>query len=275
MEACQRAIPFPQPKIFMHRAFGRQVRGQCSPLATGHQHVEDPIHHFTKIHRSLAPAALCRWDQRRHQRPFLIRQITWIAKSAPLIEPSVVLGPHGAPSISLETHGIITDSPDSRTFRTASEIDQSTPPHPERADATMTMITVRPYSHALDRLRAVGLRPTRQRLALARLLFDSGDRHISAEQLHTEALSSSIRVSLATVYNTLHQFTDVGLLREIVVDAGRSYFDTNTSDHHHFFYEKSGKLCDIPGDLIAVSKVPSAPEGLNISRVEVIVRVDG
>ncbi|EME69410.1 Fe2+/Zn2+ uptake regulation protein [Paramagnetospirillum caucaseum] len=139
----------------------------------------------------------------------------------------------------------------------------------------MTMITVRPYSHALDRLRAVGLRPTRQRLALARLLFDGGDRHISAEQLHTEALSSSIRVSLATVYNTLHQFTDAGLLREIVVDAGRSYFDTNTSDHHHFFYEKSGKLCDIPGDLIAVSKVPDAPEGFNISRVEVIVRVDG
>ena len=139
----------------------------------------------------------------------------------------------------------------------------------------MTMITVRPYSHALDRLRAVGLRPTRQRLALARLLFDGGDRHISAEQLHTEALSSSIRVSLATVYNTLHQFTDAGLLREIVVDAGRSYFDTNTSDHHHFFYEKSGKLCDIPADLIAVSKVPNAPEGLNISRVEVIVRVDG
>jgi Fur family iron response transcriptional regulator len=139
----------------------------------------------------------------------------------------------------------------------------------------MTMITVRPYSHALDRLRAVGLRPTRQRLALARLLFDGGDRHISAEQLHTEALSSSIRVSLATVYNTLHQFTDAGLLREIVVDAGRSYFDTNTSDHHHFFYEKTGKLCDIPGDLIAVSKVPEAPEGLNISRVEVIVRVDG
>ncbi|MBI3444774.1 MAG: transcriptional repressor [Magnetospirillum sp.] len=139
----------------------------------------------------------------------------------------------------------------------------------------MTMITVRPYSQALDRLRAVGLRPTRQRLALARLLFDGGDRHISAEQLHTEALSSSIRVSLATVYNTLHQFTDAGLLREIVVDAGRSYFDTNTSDHHHFFYEKSGKLCDIPVDLIAVSKIPDAPAGLNISRVEVIVRVDG
>ena len=139
----------------------------------------------------------------------------------------------------------------------------------------MTMVTIRPYSQALDRLRGVGLRPTRQRLALARLLFDGCDRHISAEQLHTEAVSSSIRVSLATVYNTLHQFTDAGLLREIVVDAGRSYFDTNTSDHHHFFFETSGKLCDIPGEMIAVTKVPEAPDGHKITRVEVIVRVDG
>ncbi len=139
----------------------------------------------------------------------------------------------------------------------------------------MSMITIRPYSQALDRLRAVGLRPTRQRLALARLLFDGCDRHISAEQLHTEALSTNIRVSLATVYNTLHQFTGVGLLREIVVDAGRSYFDTNTSDHHHFFYENSGKLCDIPAEMIAIAKVPQAPEGMRISRVEVIVRLEG
>lgn len=139
----------------------------------------------------------------------------------------------------------------------------------------MTMVTVRPFSQALDRLRTAGLRPTRQRLALARLLFDGGDRHISAEQLHTEAMGNSIRVSLATVYNTLHQFTEVGLLREIVVDAGRSYFDTNTTDHHHFFFEKSGRLCDIPGEMIGVTKIPDAPEGLKISRVEVIVRVDG
>lgn len=139
----------------------------------------------------------------------------------------------------------------------------------------MTMITVRPYSQALDRLRAAGLRPTRQRLALARLLFDGCDRHISAEQLHSEALAANIRVSLATVYNTLHQFTDAGLLREIVVDAGRSYFDTNTSDHHHFFFEKSGKLCDIAADLVGLTKIPDAPDGFNISRVEVIVRVDG
>ena len=138
----------------------------------------------------------------------------------------------------------------------------------------MTM-TFRPYAQAIDRLRVAGLRPTRQRLALAKLLFDGCDRHISAEQLHGEALTSSIRVSLATVYNTLHQFTQAGLLREIVVDAGRSYFDTNTSLHHHFFYENSGQLMDIPGDTIRLEGVPQAPEGHRIKRVDVIVRVEG
>lgn len=138
----------------------------------------------------------------------------------------------------------------------------------------MTMIS-RPYSHILDRLRTAGLRPTRQRLALAKLLFENGDRHITAEQLHGEALSANIRVSLATVYNTLHQFTDAGLLREIVVDAGRSYFDTNTSNHHHFFFEGSGRLEDIPGEMVVVSKVPDAPMGMAIRRVDVIVRVTG
>ncbi len=133
----------------------------------------------------------------------------------------------------------------------------------------------RPYSQALDRLRATGLRPTRQRLALGRLLFANGHRHISAEQLHMEALSESVRVSLATVYNTLHQFTEAGLLREIVVDSSRSYFDTNTTEHHHFFYEKSGKLCDIPQGLINLPQIPSPPEGTTIVRVDVIVRVDG
>jgi Fur family iron response transcriptional regulator len=137
------------------------------------------------------------------------------------------------------------------------------------------MMSARPYSQALDRLRAAGLRPTRQRLALAKLLFDGCDRHISAEQLHGEALHKNIRVSLATVYNTLHQFTDAGLLREIVVDSGRSYFDTNTTIHHHFFYENSGRLEDIPGDMVCISKLPDAPAGMSIKRVEVIVRVDG
>lgn len=133
----------------------------------------------------------------------------------------------------------------------------------------------RPYTNILERLRSVGLRPTRQRLALAKLLFDGGDRHISAEQLHSEALGNNIRVSLATVYNALHQFTDAGLLREIVVDSGRSYFDTNTSVHHHFFYERSGRLEDIPGEQIEIGRLPQAPEGFDISRVDVIVRVNG
>ena len=138
----------------------------------------------------------------------------------------------------------------------------------------MNQIT-RPFALAIDRLRAVGLRPTRQRLALAKLLFDGCDRHISAEQLHGLAQTSNIRVSLATVYNTLHQFTDAGLLREIVVDAGRSYFDTNTTLHHHFFYEKSGQLMDISGDTIRLEGVPEAPSGHKIRRVDVIVRVEG
>src|SRR5512135_1295815 len=91
------------------------------------------------------------------------------------------------------------------------------------------MSSSRPFRHALDLLQHAGLRPTRQRLALARLLFDRGDRHLTAEQLHAEAGAERISVSLATVYNTLHQFTRAGLLREVVVEAGRSYFDTNTS----------------------------------------------
>jgi Fur family transcriptional regulator, iron response regulator len=127
--------------------------------------------------------------------------------------------------------------------------------------------------NAMERLRAVGLRPTRQRLALARLLFGGGDRHVTAEQLHGEASTAAIPVSLATVYNTLHQFTDAGLLREVVVEPGRSYFDTNIEDHHHFFWEPSGVLQDIPGEGVVVSGLPEPPEGAAIRRVEVIVRV--
>ncbi len=135
------------------------------------------------------------------------------------------------------------------------------------------MNTARPFKSALDRLRAAGLRPTRQRLALARLLFERGDRHLTAEDLHGEAQETNIRVSLATVYNTLHQFTSAGLLREITVDSGRSYFDTNTSDHHHFFLVDEGRLLDIPGDAVSIDGLPSAPDGKRIDRVDVIVRV--
>ena len=132
---------------------------------------------------------------------------------------------------------------------------------------------VRPYSQVLERLRASGLRPTRQRLALAKLLFEKGDRHVTAEMLHAEAMGANIRVSLATVYNTLHQFTAANLLREIVVDSSRSYFDTNMDLHHHFYFEDSGRLTDIPGEDVVISQVPDAPAGTAIERVEVIIRV--
>ena len=130
-----------------------------------------------------------------------------------------------------------------------------------------------PSLTAVDRLRAAGLRPTRQRIALARLLFARGDRHVTAEQLHGEAIAHEIRVSLATVYNTLHQFTEASLLREVVVEPGRSYFDTNSRDHHHFFWEETGTLQDIPGDGVVVSGLPSPPDDSEIRRVEVVVRL--
>jgi Fur family transcriptional regulator, iron response regulator len=134
------------------------------------------------------------------------------------------------------------------------------------------MNTQRPFANALELLRAAKLRPTRQRLALAKLLFEKGDRHVTAEQLHDEATAASIPVSLATIYNTLHQFVGAQLLREVVVNPGRSYFDTNIADHHHFFFEESGKLMDIPSDKVEVSNLPQPPHG-TIRRVDVVIRV--
>ena len=104
-------------------------------------------------------------------------------------------------------------------------------------------------------------------------MFEGENRHITAEVLHAEALGANIRVSLATVYNTLHQFTAAGLLREIIVDASRSYFDTNTTEHHHFFAEDTGRLKDIPGEGIVISGLPEAPKGTTVKRVDVVVRV--
>ena len=133
--------------------------------------------------------------------------------------------------------------------------------------------THRPFRPALDRLRAAGLRPTRHRLAQAPLLFDGRDPHQTPEHLHAQAVTAKVRVSLATVYNSLHQFTSLGMLREVVVEPARSYFDTNTSDHHHFFNERSGHLADIPGDQVQLSRLPSPPSGTTVARVDVIVRI--
>lgn len=124
-----------------------------------------------------------------------------------------------------------------------------------------------------EKLREAGLRPTRQRLTLAKLLFDGCDRHISAESLHEEARRSRVGVSLATVYNTLHQFKDAGLLREVAIEGERSYYDTNTSNHFHFLDEESGELSDIDPESLVITGLPDAPKGRIIDRIDVIVRL--
>jgi len=124
-----------------------------------------------------------------------------------------------------------------------------------------------------QRVRDAGLRPTRQRIALAELLFAKGDRHLSAEELHEEALVAGVAVSLATVYNTLHQFTDAGLLRILAVEGARTYFDTNTSDHHHFFIEGENRVMDIETGPVSVHNLPEPPEGMEIANVDIIVRL--
>jgi Fur family iron response transcriptional regulator len=124
-----------------------------------------------------------------------------------------------------------------------------------------------------SRLREAGLRPTRQRLALGQLLFNGADRHVSAELLHAEVTAEGEHVSLATVYNTLHQFKRAGLLRELTIDSNRTYFDTNTSNHNHYLVEPDGTLMDIPSHAIRVDGLPEPPEGLRIAHVDVVVRL--
>lgn len=124
-----------------------------------------------------------------------------------------------------------------------------------------------------DLMKTAGLRPTRQRLALGGLLFAGEDRHVTAEQLHAEVVALGEHVSLATVYNTLHQFRRAGLVRELAVEGSKAYFDTNTSNHNHFLLEQSGELMDIPGDRIQVSGLPVPPEGMEIAHIDVIVRL--
>ena len=122
-------------------------------------------------------------------------------------------------------------------------------------------------------LRQAGLRPTRQRLALAGLLFAGDDRHVTAEQLHEEVQSLGEHVSLATVYNTLHQFKRAGLLRELAVEGSKAYFDTNTSNHNHFLVEPDGVVMDIPSDSISDSGLPQPPDGMRITHIDVVVRL--
>jgi Fur family transcriptional regulator, iron response regulator len=122
-------------------------------------------------------------------------------------------------------------------------------------------------------LQRAGLRPTRQRVALGLLLFGKGDRHVTAEALHAEAVVAGEHVSLATVYNALHQFKDAGLLRELAIEGSKAYFDTNTSNHNHFYLESEGELMDIPGATVRVDGVPEPPAGMRISHIDVVVRL--
>ena len=124
-----------------------------------------------------------------------------------------------------------------------------------------------------QKLKIHGLRPTRQRIALGNLLFSKGDRHLTAEDLYEEALRASIPVSLATVYNTLNQFKDAGLLREVAIEGSKTYFDTNTSSHHHFYVEDEHRLFDIPDCALKVSNIPAPPQGMEIDRIDVVVRL--
>lgn len=125
-----------------------------------------------------------------------------------------------------------------------------------------------------DWLATAGLRPTRQRVALATLLIGDGHhRHVTAESLHAASLASSGSVSLATVYNTLRAFCDAGLIREIMVDGTKSYFDTRVDDHPHFFWEDDGTLSDAPKDQLQISNLPEAPDGMEVSKVDVVIRL--
>jgi Fur family transcriptional regulator, iron response regulator len=141
---------------------------------------------------------------------------------------------------------------------------------PAQARAALTGC---PWHDVKAMLRDVGLRPTRQRMELGWLLFGKGGRHITAELLYEEANSAKVPVSLATVYNTLHQFTDVGLLRQVAVDGSKTYFDTNATQHHHFFVEGENVLFDIPDADALVGEPPIPPEGYEIARIDVVVRL--
>lgn len=137
----------------------------------------------------------------------------------------------------------------------------------------MTDVSRKSREIATSILDRAGLRPTRQRLLLAQVLFEQGDRHVTAEQLHSEAEAEGAAISLATVYNTLHQFLAAGLVREVVIETGRAYFDTNVTEHHHLYNESNGQLRDIPADIVDVGALPKIPDGFKVDRIDVVIRL--
>jgi Fur family transcriptional regulator, iron response regulator len=152
----------------------------------------------------------------------------------------------------------------SSAFRPGSDLEEAMSSRVRSPDLASDMRT---------KLRAVGLRPTRTRVALSSLLFAKGDRHVTAEMLFEEATQAKVSVSLATIYNTLHQFTEVGFLRQVAIDASKSYFDTNNTEHHHFYIEDRHELMDISPTNMIVGKPPMPPDGYEITRIDVVVRL--
>lgn len=143
----------------------------------------------------------------------------------------------------------------------------------ERAARAVEPRTAHAHFDAAKMLRSLGLRPTAQRLGLAQLLFGSGGRHLTAEMLYEEATGANLRVSLATIYNTLNQLVDAGLVRQISVDGTKTYFDTNVSDHQHFYLENRHELIDIPDATSLISSLPPIPEGYEVARIDIVVRL--
>lgn len=128
------------------------------------------------------------------------------------------------------------------------------------------------YEKSLNMLREAGLRPTWQRMQLIEMLYSAGHRHVTVDLLYREALDKGAKISLSTVYNTMHRLCSVNLLREISLGNGKSYFDTDTDDHQHYFLEESGELIDIPCSRI-FPNLPTPPQGTAIKQVDVVVRL--
>lgn len=141
----------------------------------------------------------------------------------------------------------------------------------ERASLGRNMM--RRYAEAMRQLKGAGLRPTRQRLSILSMLLDTAPRHVTAEELFQEVRQAGIPVSLATIYNTLNQFTQAGLMGEVVVGSGQSYFDTDPSSHCHYFDKSTGEIYDIPGDVVTITHLPEPPPGKEIERIDVVVRI--
>mgnify|MGYP001176251720 FL=1 len=135
------------------------------------------------------------------------------------------------------------------------------------------MTTNRMFSKEIEKLKEAGLRVTKQRIAVANIIFENKNHHFTAESLYKESLKKNCRLSMATIYNTLRNFTEANLLREVFIDSDRRYYDTNLTDHHHLYFSDSGHLEDVQSNQIQISKFPDIPQGLKIDRMDMIIRV--